>query len=202
MSIPKKVELITTLFSQLESEISQFQAKTNLHCVKGCGHCCTKPDIHASPLEFIPWAFDLFLHGKAEEKLTELQSRVAPICAIYQPLTVADAINGKCGDYAHRGLICRLFGYAANRNKHGELQLGTCAIIREGQKENVDSANVAIKQDLPVPIYTDYYMKLAQIDYKMATILVPINKALILAIEEVLQYYAYRPFPVVVKGAA
>jgi hypothetical protein len=47
---------------------------------------------------------------------------------------------------------------------------------------------------LPTPVFTDYYMQLSQIDYQLGTMMLPINKALIYAIEEVLQYYAYRPF--------
>ena len=38
-------------------------------------------------------------------------------------------------------------------------------------------------------------MKLSQIDFRLGNVYVHINKALQLAIEEVLQYYAYRDFP-------
>jgi hypothetical protein len=38
-------------------------------------------------------------------------------------------------------------------------------------------------------------MNLSQIDYRLGTLILPINQALKRAIEEVLQYYAYRPFP-------
>jgi hypothetical protein len=38
-------------------------------------------------------------------------------------------------------------------------------------------------------------MNLSQIDFQLGNVVVPINKALKLALEEVLQYYAYRPLP-------
>jgi hypothetical protein len=38
-------------------------------------------------------------------------------------------------------------------------------------------------------------MNLSQIDFKLGNTIVPINDALKLAIEEVLQYYAYRDLP-------
>ena len=195
MAIEHKVRLVEALFDRLENEITAFQSETHLHCRSGCGKCCTTPDINASPLEFLPWALHLFLNGKAEEMLTELNDKTNPACHIYRPLTVLDRNNGSCSNYRYRGLICRLFGYAASRDKYGELRLATCKIIKEGQLQNYTNTQEAIDKGLYVPVFTDYYMQLAQIDYRMASIILPINEALIMAIEEVLQYYAYRPFP-------
>ena len=202
MSIIQKVGLINTLFTQLDKEISVFQSETNLQCIKGCGKCCTKADLHASPLEFLPWAFHIFMNDKAVDKLEELKRGETPICNIYIPLTISDKVNGRCSEYKHRGLICRLFGFAARRDKYEELVLTTCKRIKTEQELDFNIASEAINGNLDVPIFTDYYMKLSQIDYVMATLNVPINEALILAIEEVLQYYAYRPFPIRLKGVA
>jgi hypothetical protein len=77
----------------------------------------------------------------------------------------------------------------------GELRLATCKIIKENQAELYENSKVAMKNGLYVPIFTDYYMNLNQIDFRMGNSILPINKALRAAIEEVLQYYAYRPFP-------
>jgi uncharacterized protein len=195
MSIECKVRAVEKLFDRLESEISDFKSKTNLHCLDGCGKCCTTPDIDASPLEFLPWAFYLFLNGKAEEMLAELDNTTAVRCHLYRPLIVLESHNGSCSNYRYRGLICRLFGYAASRDKLGELRLATCKIIKENQQDKYDNTVEAIAKGLYVPIFTDYYMHLSQIDFRMGNIMLPINNALKMAIEEVLQYYAYRPFP-------
>jgi Fe-S-cluster containining protein len=195
MAIEHKVRLVEALFDRLENEITAFQSKTHLHCRSGCGKCCTTPDINASPLEFLPWALYLFLNGKAEEMVTELNDKTNPACHIYRPITVLDRNNGSCSNYRYRGLICRLFGYAASRDKYGELRLATCKIIKEEQLQNYTNTQEAIDKGLYVPVFTDYYMQLAQIDYRMASVILPINEALKMAIEEVLQYYAYRPFP-------
>lgn len=195
MSIIRKVKSVEQLFGKLELEISDFTSRTSLHCLSGCGKCCTKPDIEASPLEFLPWAFHLFLNGKIEDVLEELNKKADPICHVYLPLSLNNNGSGKCGDYHHRGLICRLFGYAASRNKQGKTQLATCKIIKEDQSESYKQATLAIDNDLYIPVFSDYYMHLAQIDFRLGNIILPINKALIMAIEEVLQYYAYRPFP-------
>jgi Fe-S-cluster containining protein len=195
MSIELKVQLVEKLFDRLENEITNFKSETNIHCLTGCGQCCSKPDINASPLEFLPWAFYLFLNGKAEAVLEELNTKTATFCHLYQSLSTTDNKNGRCTDYKYRGLICRLFGYAASRDKYGKLRLATCKIIKENQQENYDNTEEAISKGLYVPIFSDYYMRLTSIDNRLATTLLPINESLKMAIEEVLHYYAYRPFP-------
>lgn len=193
MSIERRVQLVENLFHQLEQESAQFEKSSGLSCVSGCGKCCTHPDIEASPLEFLPWAFHLFLNGEAEKTLTVLNETQSPICLIYKPLTIIN--RGSCSDYKYRGLICRLFGFAANTDKYGTLRLATCKIIKEGQSDKYNSTAEAITKGLHVPVFTEYYMQLNQIDFHLGNMILPINKALKMALEEVLQYYAYRPFP-------
>jgi len=195
MALEQKVRLVEELFGRLDREINAFKSETSLHCLTGCGKCCSKPDIDASPLEFLPWAFHLFLNGKAEETLLELDNSSISTCHIYRPFALLEEYNGSCSNYRYRGLICRLFGYAASRDKYGKLRLATCKIIKEDQLEKFNNTEEAISKGLYVPIFTDYYMQLSQIDYRLATTMLPINQALKIAIEEVLHYYAYRPFP-------
>ena len=214
MSIIKKVRAVDNLYAGLDKEIASFQEKTSLHCKAGCGKCCTHAEVDASPLEFLPWAYHLFVNGLAGETLDTLKAGSSAVCHIYQPLSLVDKNNGngKCSDYIYRGLICRLFGYGANRDKFGEMRLATlpqygknrhfCKIIKEEQAQNFDEARISMQKGLYVPVFTDYYMKLSQIDFILGNQIVPINRALILAIEEVLQYYAYRPFPKGFKDCA
>ena len=193
MSIERKVQLVEMLFYQLEQEMAQFQKASGLGCVPGCGKCCTHSEVEASPLEFLPWAFHMFLNGEAEETLTALNTTQSATCILYKPITLLG--QGRCSDYKYRGLICRLFGSAATTDKYGHLRLATCSIIKEGQAENYKAASEAITKDLQVPIFADYYMQLNQIDFRLGNIVLPINKALKMVLEEVMQYYAYRPLP-------
>jgi Fe-S-cluster containining protein len=195
MSIAHRVILVEALFAKLELEIALFQESSTLGCVAGCGKCCTNPEIDASPLEFLPWAFHLFLNGNAENVLLTLKSSSKSICYIYNPLSLLDSNKGNCSDYQYRGLICRLFGFGANKDKYGQYRMSTCKIIKENQKEAFEITSKAINDGLAIPIFTDYYMNLSQIDFKLGNIILPINQALVFAIEEVLQYYAYRPMP-------
>ena len=192
MSIERKVQLVESLFSKLKLETAQFEQSSGLSCVASCGKCCTFPNVEASPIEFLPWAFHLFLHGEAQKTIIQLSKTQSSTCLIYKPLSIVN--QGRCSNYKYRGLICRLFGFAANTDKYGNLRLATCKIIKEGQAKNYSTTAEAITKGLYVPVFTEYYMQLNQIDFKLANIIVPINKALKMALEEVLQYYAYRPF--------
>jgi len=194
MSIERKVQLVEHLFHQLEQETTAFAKVSGMSCVSGCGKCCTYPDVEASPLEFLPWAFHLFLNGEAENTLLKLKEKNSSTCMIYKPLSIID--QGSCSNYKYRGLICRLFGSAASTDKYGKLRLATCKIIKEGQTDAYNSNLEALSKGLSVPIFSTYYMQLNQIDFHLGNIILPINKALKIAIEEVLHYYAYRPFPI------
>ncbi|ANW96154.1 Fe-S-cluster oxidoreductase [Wenyingzhuangia fucanilytica] len=202
MSIERKVKLVENLFYQLEQQTAQFQKTSGIDCVAGCGKCCTHPAIEASPLEFLPWAFHLFLNDETEKMLDTINEKQSPTCLLYTPLSIIDSNSGSCSNYKYRGLICRLFGSAANTDKYGKLRLTTCKIIKEGQVDKYNNTAEAINHGLSVPVFTDYYMQLNQIDFHLGNQILPVNKALKIAIEEVLQYYAYRPFPNKLKKIA
>ncbi|MFA7447154.1 MAG: YkgJ family cysteine cluster protein [Weeksellaceae bacterium] len=191
MSVEEKVKWVEKLFYQLEQEGVQFAKSSGISCVAGCGMCCTHPEIEASPLEFLPWAFHLFLEGKAEQNLHLLNQSKTLTCFFFKSLSIQG--HGRCTDYKFRGLICRLFGYAANADKYGSLRMATCKIIKEGQNDKYNSTEEAISKGLYVPVFTHYYMQLNQIDFQLGNKTLPINKALKQTLEEVLHYYAYRP---------
>ncbi len=113
MSIINKVRLVEHLFAQLNKEIQTFQLQTQLDCVSNCGKCCNKTDIEASPLEFLPWAFQVYLDGRSQEVLVKLNSNHDSECFLFNHLSIIDKGIGNCFDYYHRGLICRLFGNSA-----------------------------------------------------------------------------------------
>lgn len=202
MSIELKVREVEQLFRELDAEINRFQAATNLHCQSGCGKCCIHKQVDASPLEFLPWAFHLYLNGEADEVLKDLSNNSTDTCLIYRPVGLLEEGKGSCSNYVHRGLICRLFGYGANTDKYGKLRLATCKLIKADQPLAFHTAEQLVADGLPIPVFTHYYMRLSQIDFEMGGVIVPINKALRLAIEAVLAYYSYRPLGDVVEGAA
>ncbi len=165
-----------------------------MHCLAGCGRCCMKPDIEASPLEFLPLALSWFEEGKADEQLAALDTHDSKVCMVFKPVHLSDR-NGSCGDYMHRGLICRLFGYATSRDKHGERKLVTCNLIKQEQPVSYQKALDKLRDKENLPSFINYYQQLSQIDFRLANQLMPINEAIKAAVYEVMKYYSYRPLP-------
>ncbi len=177
------------VFSKLDAEIEKFQSWSTLHCKFGCGKCCFKPDIEATILEFLPFAFHLYQTNQTEEWLEKLHDEEA-ICHILNP-TQAGA--GLCSQYQHRGLICRLFGYSARTNKYGKKELVTCQIIKTEQEVAYQDASAKIENgEKEIPVMNQFYMQLHSIDMELTRDFFPINVAIRKAIEEVLHYFAYR----------
>tara|TARA_Y100001980_G_C14556924_1_gene354216 strand:+ start:46789 stop:47391 length:603 start_codon:yes stop_codon:yes gene_type:complete len=194
MSIIRKVKAVERVFAQLEVETKALSESTGMHCLAGCGRCCMKPDIHANPLEFLPLAFSWFIEGKADEKLVELSSNTSGICLVFKPVHLSDK-NGSCGDYVHRGLICRLFGYATSRDKNGERKLVTCNLIKTEQPAAYQAAIDMISNKDEMPSFINYYQRLSQIDFRLANQMLPINEAIKVALHEVMKHYSYRRLP-------
>lgn len=186
----EKVKAVEQVFEKLDQEISQFQGWSGLHCKWGCGKCCFKPDIEATILEFLPFAYALYHADQAFAWLEKLKQSDSSICLILNP-TQSGA--GLCTEYKHRGLICRLFGFSARTNKHGKKELVTCEIIKTEQVDQYTKAQEKVAQEHEsIPVMHQYYMQLHAIDYELTKDFYPINVAIRKAIETVLGWYAYR----------
>jgi hypothetical protein len=121
--------------------------------------------------------------------LDKIQSTDQEICHVLNP---TQAGTGLCSEYAHRGLICRLFGYSARTNKYGTKELITCQIIKTEQQSNFERAQEKVNSGGQIPVMNQYYMQLHAIDADLARNFYPINQAICKALETVLHYYAYR----------
>lgn len=184
-----KVRAVKRVYLRLDREIAKLQSDSGLSCLSGCGECCKKPDIEATPLEFLPLALHLFDEGKAQETYEKLQNNDSSLCFVFRPHVTA--FGGLCEEYPHRGLICRLFGYSARLNKEGQKELVTCKLLKEQRAEEYQIAVDNIKAGKPVPVMTEYYSRLSSIDPGMVNFY-PINQAMAKALEVVMHYYAYR----------
>ena len=175
-------------FSLLSQEMSSFQGWTGLGCKAGCGKCCTKADIEATVLEFLPFAHHIFLQGQAEGWLDKLKAHPGSICLLLGPT----ALGMGCSQYPHRGLICRLFGFSARLNKYSVKEFITCQTIKSELADKYTATVENIAGGAVVPMIGHHYMRLHGIDADLARDFYPVNEAIKRAIETVLHYYAYR----------
>ncbi|MGC1516768.1 MAG: YkgJ family cysteine cluster protein [Maribacter sp.] len=195
MSIYLKVQAVERIFSQLEKDVSSFQKSTGLGCIANCGKCCYKTDINATALEFLPLAYHLFKNGEAEIWLERLNNdHSTTLCPVLATILAPNA-KGSCSKYAHRGLICRLFGFSAMLHKNDRPTLVTCRPIKEGIPEAVSKAEEHINSKKDYPLISNYYMQMRSVDESLGEELFPIRQAIAKAINHVLGYYAYRRPP-------
>lgn len=191
MTLYRKIQAVERVFKGLEKDVAAFKHVTKLECLVGCGKCCSKPDISASPLEFLPFAYHLYKRGLALEYLDRIKDHPNSNCIVLSPLLIPDK-PGFCSEYPYRGLICRLFGFSAALNKYGNPELVTCKSIKETYPNAVEKAKSHIMEGKDTPIMRHYYFKLQSIDGNLCSKLMPINKAIEEALKIVLSYYAYR----------
>lgn len=189
MELGDKIAAVQEVFGDLDKDIASFQSRTSIHCKFGCGKCCFKPDIEATILEFLPFAYHLYREGSALAWHEKLGNQHESLCLILNPTQPG---AGLCSEYVYRGLICRLFGYSARVNKYNKKELVTCQIIKTEQAEAYRKAVDDIESGGEVPVMSQYYMKLHAIDVDLTRDFYPINRAIQKAIETVMHYYAYR----------
>lgn len=191
MNLLSKIKEVELVFADLEKDVQEFKSKTGLGCLSGCGQCCNKPDIEATVLEFIPFAYHLFQEEKAEGFMDQLEARGAnSYCQNFHEI-VPEGKAGNCENYAYRGLVCRVFGYAASTDKNGEPRLATCKLMKTHFEEAYIRAVEAIRGGEKVPIINHYFMRLNAIDPRLTEKLYPINQAISLAIQYVSFHFTY-----------
>lgn len=183
LSIKLQVE---QLFAEADREIAAFRNQSGLFCLPGCGKCCTYPDVEATVLEFVPLAWHLYETGEADKFWLVTKTKQHSVCVMFKAL--GNSGQGQCSRYLYRGMICRLFGYAAVRDKHGNPRLSTCKIIKESQPQAIEKVN---REGLEAPLFSNYYNRLEAIDWELASRRLPVNKAIHEALSYVLQYKYY-----------
>lgn len=192
MNLEEKSAEVRVVFEGLEVEVKDYLSASKLTCFEGCGRCCNNPNINASVLEFLPLAFDLYKKGKAEETLEILNGNefTEGNCILYKS-TSKDNLSGYCSDYKNRGLICRLFGNSARKNKSGNKEMITCKKIKTEKSELFLEVSQFINNDLAIPSGTDSYARLTCIDLALTEEQFPINMAIRKSLETVLRYIYY-----------
>lgn len=190
MNLAEKSQAVLDLFGAFEAEAKNYASEGGLSCIAGCGFCCSNPKIPASPLEFLPLAFDLYDKGLAESCIQTLETNQKfSNCILYRSQS-GDGKKGFCGNYAKRGMICRVFASSARRNKLGQKELIVCKILKEEKREQFTATTQKINGELEIPMATSYYTQLKDIDESLCGEH-SVNEAIRKALELILRYKFY-----------
>ncbi len=182
------IQAVTGLYADIDNQVDSFCQHSGLSCKSGCGACCENPHIETTVTEVMPLAFHVLSTGKADETAVAIESpQIQGRCVFYQP-DPAIPHHGRCGIYAHRPGICRLFGFSAKKDKHGRKQMVTCPTIKTMHADTFKASTESINAGMPVPLVNEYGMKVISLDPVRGSKLMPINQAVRQAIER-LSFY-------------
>lgn len=191
MNIREFGQNLQTLYDEMSQEFSSFQQESGLHCLPGCGNCCTNPEIEASVLEMLPLALRLHQEGKLEEWIERLEDVEGRPCLFYEAHS-ADGMRGRCGIYQERPSVCRMFGVAGYYDKHRQVTLSICKHIRAEYPELSEKKETEATPD-NTPMLVQWTYRLSQLDPALIQNRMPINQAIKQALEKVALYALYQP---------
>lgn len=159
---------------------TEFQKASKLACPPGCGKCCENPDIHCSPYELLPMAYQLLDAGLADQYLKLAFENKDKSCVFYE--------NNKCSQYKFRPYVCRSFAVAA-RHKKDQIEFSICKILKEHYKVEKINANDFTLED--IPFIETSRTQFESIEPELQNQQMPLNLALLTILEKVLMKEAY-----------
>ena len=188
MNIKETVFNLQKVFDEMGEVFAGFQKDSGLHCITGCGQCCTYPDVEATILEGLPFALHVYREGKLDEWISRLEKSDGP-CLLWDGDPVVGA--GKCLSYEYRPSICRVFGASGYLDKNKKVSLSICKHIKAALPAEVEQAlkNRTVEN---TPIIAQWYSKIQALGTPEMLERKPINKALIEALHLVGFYAQYQ----------
>lgn len=190
MDVSILISEISRIYRSIDRKIIRFQHAASLTCPEGCGACCDTQHIEATLLETLPLAEAVFNDGMEEAIIIAIENKISQkdfSCVLYHP-DMEHAGNGRCTYYQVRPLICRLFGFAARKNRQGEKEFSTCKRIRELSPEGIRRGEIGISAGLRIPVFQESFMRIASLNPAIGFKPLPIN----IAIKEAIEYLYWR----------
>jgi Fe-S-cluster containining protein len=172
---------------EVDRQISTFKRRVDIDCVTHCAACCAYPDVQASALEFLPFAYHAFKLGFLDQWYEEIDQNRSPLCVFRKD----HKDSWGCRIYPVRGLICRLFGFSAVTDKNNKPKFAACRIIKASKPENSLKVNEFVAKGGKIPIIPNLYRKLSAIDPGLGNEFLPINQAMKKALEIIYFNYIY-----------
>ena len=179
ISIYQKIQKVETLQRQIDMSVAKFKSCAGIDCLSHCSECCSYPEILATPLEFLPFAYHAMKLGLIDQWAEELENWKKPTC-FFRKQTEN---TWGCRIYPVRGLICRLFGFSATFDKQGQPVFAACRVLKKAIPDKVEQIRIAKSLPGRIPVIANHYRRLASIDINLGQEFLPINEAIKKAIE-------------------
>jgi len=181
---------ILDIYRDIDRQTASFQMATGLRCPSRCGACCESARVESTVLECLPLANEILLRGEEDFFFTAIQEKISRgdnRCVVFSPDEKTPG-DGSCSRYDFRALVCRLFGFAARKNKFGEPEPSWCRVIKEKNPEILKKMEEEGGYLASAPIYQDNFMRIASLHPGLGYRLLPINVAL----RDALSYMGFR----------
>ena len=175
------------IYVEADRKTAAIAEATGLACPTGCGACCVRTPPHVSVSDVAPIARAAIESGEAEALLARARATGAGPCVLFAP----GQLPGGCTVYAIRPVICRLFAFAAVRDKHGALELAICREHSAADPDLPVRVRTYLAAGGAAPCFTDVQQDAHDPDEGPAE-LVPINVALASALARELLRSQYR----------
>jgi Fe-S-cluster containining protein len=185
------------LYRDADVLTDQVSRGAGLACPTGCGACCVRTPPHVSVADMAPIARAVIEGGAPErgeragsmpagrEAAEALHARATAAgpgpCVLFAPAQ----LPGGCTVYAMRPVICRLFAFAAVRDKRGALELAVCREHTAADPTAPARARAYLDGGGAAPVFADLQLEAHDPDDGPAE-LMPINDALATALERAL----------------
>ena len=190
MNIRKFSQELQEIYDEMGTRFSEHQKTSGLNCLEGCGKCCTNPELETSVLEMFPLALRMLDENKLEGWLDKLENPTQDFCLMYEAHSL-DGSKGRCGAYKERPSVCRMFGVAGHYDKHHEVTLSVCKLIREKYPELTQTWEAQASEE-KTPMLVSWSYRMAQIDPALIQGRMPINQAFKIALERIALYAQYQ----------
>ena len=145
------------MYLHLDNQARVFADISSLTCPSGCGRCCDMADTEVSDIEALVIARYLITEKQSSipELFREFRQREEEqgrkSCIFYK-----EDSELHCIVYQARPLICRCFGYSAERDKTGALYFPLCGHMNLAAELQKDGAVLRVIFEPYPPVMADY----------------------------------------------
>lgn len=178
---------VMRVYEEFDRCVERLPIEFGLHCPPGCGTCCASPNVEATILEMLPLAEELWQSDRAEAILDRFATASPPKACLFFTPDELQFNYGRCSVYPFRPTMCRLFGFAAVRNKYGRAVFAACKFMKQMIPEAVQAVQTDVDNGGHILRFTDAAHRIAELEPSLDRRF-PINEALLIALERVGMY--------------